>query len=326
MVAKLANEIQSGSRRALAKGLSLIESTLPLHQQQSYELLKLLFNPAQRSKRIGITGAPGVGKSSLMESLGLAMIERGEKVAVLAVDPSSKRTGGSILGDKVRMPELSLSENAFIRPSPSSTRLGGATQSTREAILLCEAAGYSTIVVETVGVGQSETEVSDMVDCFLLLTLANAGDEIQGIKRGIMELADVVVVTKSDLQPQATQRAVAMFTSVLRMIVPGNADWKSVCVPATISDANGILPVVATITQFFAETRWKSIALKRSEQNTIWFTTLLQQTALKHLSEHEVIQQFLRDAKQKISSNELIPSVAVYSMFQHLELQIEITR
>lgn len=198
-VTKLASEVVDGKTEALARAITLIESEKPDDRPLAHELLKLVRSESTvTSNRIGITGIPGVGKSTFIERLGLDLIENGNKVAVLAVDPSSKRTGGSILGDKTRMEQLSNNPNAFVRPSPAADALGGVARATMEAIILCEAAGYDSIIVETVGVGQSETSVRDMVDVFCLLLIGGAGDEVQGIKRGIVEMADIVVVHKSD--------------------------------------------------------------------------------------------------------------------------------
>lgn len=198
-VTKLASEVVDGKTEALARAITLIESEKPDDRPLAHELLKLVRSERTvTSNRIGITGIPGVGKSTFIERLGLDLIENGNKVAVLAVDPSSKRTGGSILGDKTRMEQLSNNPNAFVRPSPAADALGGVARATMEAIILCEAAGYDSIIVETVGVGQSETSVRDMVDVFCLLLIGGAGDEVQGIKRGIAEMADIVVVHKSD--------------------------------------------------------------------------------------------------------------------------------
>ena len=195
---ELAQQIIEGNRTALGQGITLLESTLPEHEQKAQELLKLCLPHSQKSIRVGVTGVPGVGKSTFIEAFGKLLTGKGKKIAVLAIDPTSERTHGSILGDKSRMHELAADENAFIRPSPSSGILGGVANKTRESIILCEAAGFDIILIETVGVGQSETTVSNLADFFLLLMLAGAGDELQGIKRGIMELADALIITKSD--------------------------------------------------------------------------------------------------------------------------------
>ncbi|MDB0047716.1 methylmalonyl Co-A mutase-associated GTPase MeaB, partial [Porticoccaceae bacterium] len=194
----LADQIKAGDRRALAKAITLVESTRADHRQQAAALLEALMPDTGKSIRLGISGVPGVGKSTFIEAFGNHLIKLGHKVAVLAVDPTSAVTGGSILGDKTRMETLAFAENAFVRPSPAGKTLGGVTRRTRESLLLCEAAGFDVILVETVGVGQSETAVADMTDMFLLLLLPAGGDELQGIKRGIMELADLILVNKSD--------------------------------------------------------------------------------------------------------------------------------
>jgi LAO/AO transport system kinase len=205
-------------RRAVAKTITLLESTRPDHRARADHLLNALLPASGRAFRLGISGVPGVGKSTFIEALGLYLIERGHRVAVLAVDPSSTVSGGSILGDKTRMERLSMDERAYIRPSPSSGTLGGVAEKTREAMLVCEAAGHDIVIVETVGVGQSETAVAGMTDLFVLLQLPNAGDDLQAIKKGVMELADLVVINKADLDEAAATRARAQITSSLRLI------------------------------------------------------------------------------------------------------------
>jgi len=205
-------------RRAIAKAITLLESTRADHRAQADELLSALLPHTGKSFRLGISGVPGVGKSTFIEALGLYLIAQGHRVAVLAVDPSSSVSGGSILGDKTRMERLSMHESAYIRPSPSSGTLGGVAGKTREAMLVCEAAGYDIVIVETVGVGQSETAVANMTDMFVLMQLPNAGDELQAIKKGVMELADLVVINKADLDAKAALRAQAQMTSSLRLL------------------------------------------------------------------------------------------------------------
>jgi LAO/AO transport system kinase len=205
-------------RRAIAKTITLLESTRADHRARADALLNALLPHSGRALRLGISGVPGVGKSTFIEALGLFLLERGHRVAVLAVDPSSSVSGGSILGDKTRMERLSVDARAYIRPSPSSGTLGGVAQKTREAMLVCEAAGHDVVIVETVGVGQSETAVAGMTDCFVLLQLPNAGDDLQAIKKGVMELADLVVINKADLDEDAATRARATITSALRLL------------------------------------------------------------------------------------------------------------
>ena len=205
-------------RRAIAKAITLLESTRPDHRAQADELLTALLPHTGRAFRLGISGVPGVGKSTFIEALGLFLIAQGHRVAVLTIDPSSTVSGGSILGDKTRMEQLSVHERAYIRPSPSSGTLGGVAEKTREAMLVCEAAGHDVVIVETVGVGQSETAVAGMTDMFVLLQLPNAGDELQAIKKGVMEIADLVVINKADIDPDAATRAQAQITSSLRLL------------------------------------------------------------------------------------------------------------
>jgi LAO/AO transport system kinase len=222
----MADGILAHDRRALGQAITLVESTRDDHRALAEKLIELLLPAAGMSVRIGISGVPGVGKSTFIEAFGLHLVEAGKRVAVLAIDPSSRRTGGSILGDKTRMTKLSCSPMAFIRPSPSSGTLGGVARRTRETLALCEAAGFDVIMVETVGVGQSETAVADIVDIFCLLLLPSAGDELQGIKKGIVELADLIVVNKADgeLRDAAT-RAVADYRSALRLLRPLTRHW-----------------------------------------------------------------------------------------------------
>ena len=223
----LADGVIKGNRRALAQAITLIESTRLDHRAAASALLQRLTPHAGKSIRLGISGVPGVGKSTFVEALGNHVIDAGHRVAVLTVDPSSAISGGSILGDKTRMELLSRRREAYIRPSPSGNTLGGVTQRSREALILCEAAGFDVIIVETVGVGQSETKVADMTDMFILLLLPGGGDELQGIKRGIMELADLIIINKADDDLQALAgRTAAEYRNALRLLRPRSADWK----------------------------------------------------------------------------------------------------
>jgi len=251
--AKLAVALKEGDRRALARAITMIESTRGDHREAAEELLAALLPAAGQSIRIGISGAPGVGKSTFIEAFGLTVIEGGHRVAVLAVDPSSKRGGGSILGDKTRMAELARREQAFIRPSPAGRTLGGVARRTREAILAVEAAGFDVVIVETVGVGQSETAVADMVDLFLLLLAPGGGDDLQGIKRGIVELADLLVVNKADgdLKP-AAMRAVADYRHAVRMLRPAVADWVPEVLAVSALEGEGIARVWQLVEQRIA--------------------------------------------------------------------------
>ncbi|MFD2609906.1 methylmalonyl Co-A mutase-associated GTPase MeaB [Deinococcus taklimakanensis] len=264
----------AGERRALAKAITLTESTRPDHEAQAQQLLADVLPRAGKSVRVGLTGVPGVGKSTFIEALGVWLADQGHRVAVLAVDPSSARTGGSIMGDKTRMPQLTVHPNAYIRPSPSGGTLGGVARRTREAITLCEAAGFDVILVETVGVGQSETQVAAMTDLFVLLTLPNAGDELQGIKRGIMELADVCVVNKADTNLQAATRAQTELRTALTLLTPHDAPWRPVALKASALSGQGIPEVWAQVQAYREAT---DLDAKRRAQTAVWFDDLLRE-------------------------------------------------
>src|SRR5438477_7268642 len=237
----LAADVRAGNRRALAKAITLVESTRADHQRAAQRLLEVLLPETGRATRVGISGVPGVGKSTFIEAFGLFLIGRGKRVAVLAVDPSSARSGGSILGDKTRMPRLSAAPEAFIRPSPSTGSLGGVTRRTREALLVCEAAGYDAVLVETVGVGQSEFAVASMVDFFLVLMLAGAGDELQGIKKGILELADALAINKADGENvRPAEQAAAQYRSALRLFSHATQLWDPPVVTVSALEGRGM--------------------------------------------------------------------------------------
>ncbi|GGL66948.1 ATPase/protein kinase [Deinococcus aerolatus] len=272
----LAAPLLAGSRRALARAITLSESTRADHEAQAQQLLSEVAPHAGQSIRVGLTGVPGVGKSTFIEALGVHLADAGRRVAVLAVDPSSARTGGSIMGDKTRMPRLTVHPGAYIRPSPAGGNLGGVARRTREAITLCEAAGYDTVLVETVGVGQSETQVAAMTDLFVLLTLPNAGDELQGIKRGIMELADVCVVNKADSAPKAAVRAQTELRAALRLLTPHDAPWRPRALRASALTGEGVPEVWAAVLDYVAEI---DVTAKRRTQTAQWFDELLREAA-----------------------------------------------
>ena len=272
IIDNLKENLLNGQRRALAKAITLVESSRADHQVEAQELLNDILPHTGKSIRLGFTGTPGVGKSTFIEAFGLYLTERGYKVAVLAVDPSSTRTGGSILGDKTRMELLSKDPMAFIRPSPSGCTLGGVARRTREAMLLCEAAGYDVVLIETVGVGQSEIAVADMVDMFLLMLSPGGGDELQGIKRGIMELADLVIINKADgdLKPAAT-RAAADYTSALHLMRPKTTCWTASVVLASALKGEGLEQVWEKIQAFeMAMKESAELDKMRSEQARAW--------------------------------------------------------
>jgi LAO/AO transport system kinase len=268
----LADRVTSGDRRALAQAITLVESTRPDHRDQARALLDELLPRTGGSVRIGLSGAPGAGKSTFIEALGLHAVDAGHQVAVLAVDPSSSRSGGSVLGDKTRMSDLGRRDEAYIRPSPSGGTLGGVARRTREALLVCEAAGFDIVLVETVGVGQSEVAVADLVDLFVLVAAPGGGDELQGIKRGIMELADVVVVNKADgdLLP-AAQRAASDLRKALHLVRPKRPGWEVAVLLASALQGDGVADAWTTITSAVERLRADgSLDALRTEQAVAW--------------------------------------------------------
>ncbi len=310
-------------RASLARAITLIESTREDHQQEAQALLASILPKTSNSIRIGITGAPGVGKSTFIEALGMHVIGKGHKVAVLAVDPSSARSGGSILGDKTRMSRLSQEENAYIRPSPSSGALGGVARRTREAMLLCEAAGYDVILVETVGVGQSETEVADMVDMFILMLLPGSGDELQGIKKGIVELADLIVVNKADgdLKAQA-KRVRSDYAAALRMLTPhpnlppqageGNITyWQPKVITCSALKEEGIDEVWDAVTRFEKSMRESgALARHRAEQAKAWMWKEIRETLLARFAQHPYIAEHIEEMETLVVAGKLTPTAA----------------
>jgi len=311
----LAAPLLAGSRRALARAITLAESTRPEHEQQAQALLAELLPHAGNSVRVGLSGVPGVGKSTFIEALGVWLADGGHKVAVLAVDPSSARTGGSIMGDKTRMPLLTVHPNAFIRPSPSGGTLGGVTRRTREAITLCEAAGYDTVLVETVGVGQSETQVAAMTDLFVLLTLPNAGDELQGIKRGIMELADLCVVNKADTDPAAANRAQMELNSALHLLTPRGAVWQPRAVQASALTGAGVEGVWEAV-QEYRKVMAGELLVKRQRQLALWFDDLLREAVWRSFLGGQDIGQLGR-VREAVLAGELTPVQGVSSLLAH---------
>ena len=278
---ELAQQIIEGNRTALGQGITLLESTLPEHEQKAQELLKLCLPHSQKSIRVGVTGVPGVGKSTFIEAFGKLLTGKGKKIAVLAIDPTSERTHGSILGDKSRMHELAADENAFIRPSPSSGILGGVANKTRESIILCEAAGFDIILIETVGVGQSETTVSNLADFFLLLMLAGAGDELQGIKRGIMELADALIITKSDGDNSIKAKNAAMeYKRALHLFPAKENSWIPQVSTCSALNKTGLDTIWELIEKYNNQMQANSYFMgNRNKQNNYW---------LHHIIKHEL--------------------------------------
>lgn len=314
-----AQTLRLGNRRALAKAITLVESKLPQHRAQSQVLLNEVLPYTGNSIRIGITGVPGVGKSTFIEALGLHLIKLGHKVAVLAVDPSSPLKGGSILGDKTRMEELSRCEDAFIRPSPSEGSLGGVAQKTRESMLLCEAAGYDIILVETVGVGQSEYEVASMVDFFLVLMLPNAGDELQGIKRGIMELADALVINKADGDfSNAAQQTQTHYTSALHLL-QNDGPWRPIVKTCSALLNQNIDSVWAMVEDYKEQTsRDGYFQHKRDQQNQRWLDALIQNMLLDQLKNNAEAQRELGQARERVEQRTTTPFEAASAVIQQM--------
>ena len=312
---ELAQQIIKGNRTALGQGITLLESTLPKHEKPAQDLLTSCLPYIGKSIRIGVTGVPGVGKSTFIEAFGKLLTSQGKKVAVLAIDPTSERTHGSILGDKSRMHELAADKNAFIRPSPTSGTLGGVANKTRESIILCEAAGFEIILIETVGVGQSETTVSNLVDFFLLLMLAGAGDELQGIKRGIMELADALIITKADNNNlQEAKNAALEYKRALHLFPPMANGWTPKVSTCSSLEYTGIAEIFETITKFNAQmisSGWKNT--NREKQNNYW---------LHHIIKEELgskqYNSLLAEGKLKMLEKELAKGKTVYQLLASL--------
>ncbi|HET9978014.1 MAG TPA: methylmalonyl Co-A mutase-associated GTPase MeaB [Burkholderiaceae bacterium] len=314
--------LRRGDRRALAKAITLIESTRGDHRTQADALLDALLPATGRSLRIGISGVPGVGKSTFIEVLGLDLIERGHRVAVLAVDPSSSLSGGSILGDKTRMERLSVNAAAFIRPSPTSGALGGVAEHTREALLLCEAAGFDVVIVETVGVGQSETAVAGMTDLFVLLQLPNAGDDLQAIKRGVMELADLVVINKADLDEAAATRAMAQITSALRIFgFHGRGDHHAApVVKLSALKAEGIDAFWQTVQGEVARRRASgAFDERRRTQREAWLWDVVRARLLADFKQHPAVREALPQALADVNGARTAPTVGARALLNLFE-------
>src|SRR5206468_2321059 len=299
----LAADVRAGSRRALAKAITLVESTRADHQRAAQRLLELLLPDTGRAARVGVSGVPGVGKSTFIEAFGLHLIGLGKKVAVLAVDPSSALSGGSILGDKTRMPRLAAAPEAFIRPSPSAGSLGGVTRRTREALLVCEAAGYDAVLVETVGVGQSEFAVASMVDFFLVLMLAGAGDELQGIKKGILELADALAINKADGENvRPAEQAAAQYRSALRLFRHTSPGWDPPVVTVSALERRGMDEVWSIIEDHRAKLGASGeLERRRREQQRAWFWTMIDDGLKGHFLARDDVQRLLPEMETAVA-------------------------
>ena len=312
----LADQIIRGDRRALAKAITLVESTRSDHRQQTAALLETLMPHTGKSIRVGISGAPGVGKSTFIEALGSYLIELGHSVAVLAVDPSSAVTGGSILGDKTRMETLAFAEKAFVRPSPAGSTLGGVTRRSRESILLCEASGFDVILVETVGVGQSETAVADMTDMFLLLLLPSGGDELQGIKRGIMELADLIVVNKSDgEQITLANQTMLDYRSAVHFLTSRFDGWQTPVMACSSVNNQGVTEVWAEVDRFKATISEDGrLQQQRAQQAKAWMWSEMAESLVVDLKSDPSIKRMIPELESAVLDGSLPATVAAQRM------------
>lgn len=309
------NGILNSDRVMLSQAITLVESNLSEHQHKAQQIIERCLPYAGKSIRVGITGVPGVGKSTTIEALGTKLTHSGHKLAVLAIDPTSEKTKGSILGDKTRMEELANDPNAFIRPSPSAGSLGGVARKTREIIILCEAAGFDVVFVETVGVGQSEVVAHSMVDFFLLLQLANAGDELQGIKRGIMEMADAISINKAELAPNRAELAASQYRSALSLFPHNENGWKPVVFTSSAYTGDGIDKIWETIMEYVAQTKANGhFHKKRNEQNL----RILSETINSTLTERFYNSQFIVDKLEQFKQDVLNDRVSAYIAAQEL--------
>ncbi|MDG1075419.1 MAG: methylmalonyl Co-A mutase-associated GTPase MeaB [Planktotalea sp.] len=314
----LAQSVQLGERRALARAITLVESARADHRAQAAELLELLSLSGRQALRIGLSGTPGVGKSTFIESFGMSLIAQGMRVAVLAVDPSSTRSGGSILGDKTRMDRLSRVPEAFIRPSPSQTHLGGVARRSREAVAVCEAAGFDVVLIETVGVGQSETMVAQMADLFVLLLAPAGGDELQGVKRGIMEMADLILINKADgdLKPAAT-RTMADYAGALRLLRKRAQDPEDFPKALAVSalEENGLQTAWDEMSALIAWRRKHSFFDRaRAEQARFWFEEDVRQALLARLTKVGPLRDTMSDLSDAVARGDMTPALAAKQM------------
>ncbi len=319
-VAALAKGVLDGSRAVLARAITLVESTRPDHREAAQQLLMELLSHAGGAARVGVSGAPGVGKSTFVDELGSRLTAEGHRVAVLAVDPSSTRTRGSILGDKTRMARLAVDDNAFIRPSPSAGTLGGVARATRETIVLMEAAAYDVVLVETVGVGQSEVAVAAMVDTFLLLTIARTGDSLQGIKKGILEIADVIAVNKADGEHARAARAAAReLSGALRMMAPSSPWWRAPVLACSGQSGAGLDAVWAAVTRHRATLdEHGELARKRAAQQVDWMWSMVRDRLLDRLRTDEGVRAALPDVERAVRAGTLTPTLGADTLLQAL--------
>ncbi len=315
--------VHKQDRRLLSKTITLIESSRPDHQQVARHIVDEILPHTGKAIRLGITGVPGVGKSTFIESLGMSLVEDGHRVAVLAVDPSSSRSGGSVMADKTRMEKLSVVKNAFIRPSPSGGTLGGVARKTRETMLVCEAAGFDVIIVETVGVGQSETTVASMVDFFLVLMLAGAGDELQGIKRGVLELADALAINKADGDNiEKAKKAAKTYTTALQMLQPASPNWEPPVLTCSAVEMTGIDDIWQTVIQFHNQfTRSGELKQKRQKQALDWLWSMVEDELKQRFYNNPEIKQRLDQITRAVARGETSPTLAADKLLFFLDNQ-----
>ena len=315
---ELASAIRGGDRSALPRAITLVESTRADHRENAQRLLMELMPDAGKAVHVGITGVPGVGKSTIIEALGMSLIEQGPRVAVLAVDPSSTRTGGSILGDKTRMARLAVHPDAYIRPSPTSGTLGGVAKATRETIVLLEAAGYDVVLVETVGVGQSEVTVANMVDTFVFLTLARTGDQLQGIKKGVLELADVVVVNKADGRHATEAKAAAReLSGAIRLLYPRETLWRPPVLTASALEGTGLAELWATVLEHRRVlTEAGEFDARRRRQQVEWMWSMVRDAVLDKVSSNAGVKAIRADVEQRVRDGLLTPALAAQEILK----------
>ena len=317
-MSELAAQVLAGDRRALARAITLVESTRPDHRAEASALLDEVLPQTGASVRVGISGTPGAGKSTFIEALGLHLVDRGHRVAVLAVDPSSRRSGGSILGDKTRMGELTRRDAAFVRPSPTGGTLGGVARRTREAMLVCEAAGFDVVLVETVGVGQSEAAVAGMVDVFVFVLAPGAGDELQGIKRGVIELADLVVVNKADGElAGAAKKAAADYASALRLVRPRTPGWEPRVLLVSALEGRGVDELWRAVEEFRTSMAGSGmLERRRAEQAREWMWVEVSESLLESLRGDEGVAALADRLEQDVAAGSVSPTAAAQEMLR----------
>jgi LAO/AO transport system kinase len=309
------------NRRTLSKTITLIESSRPDHQALARKIIEKLLPQTGESVRLGITGVPGVGKSTFIERLGMLLVRKGHRVAVLAVDPSSSRSGGSVMADKTRMEKLAVEEKAFIRPSPSGGTLGGVARKTRETMLICEAAGFDVIIVETVGVGQSETTVASMVDFFLVLMLSGAGDELQGIKRGVLELADAIAINKADGDNiDKAKKAAKIYESALHMLQPSSLHWEPPVMTCSSLEMTGIAEIWQTVMEYHNKfTTIGELEQKRQKQALDWMWSLVEEGLKQRFNQNPEIKKRIEQITRSVEKGQTAATLAADKLLFFLD-------